>query len=152
MNYNIRDRKGRYRKKRLSALRKKVPAWVVVVMVILMAPTVYALSVTGLSAEHISLFGQTTQPSEIQVTNSWVSFAGPNKAIVFVVLKNTASSTQSAYVNISLLDSSGNEIVNQSQTTGAMAAGSTLTLIYYFHFKGIASEYSSDFIQVRDIS
>ena len=147
----LRDRKGRFRKSHWSPLKKQIPAWVIFVVIMLMVPAVYALAVVAMPSEHISLFGQTTQPSEIQVTNSWVSFLGPNKAVVFVVLKNTATSTQNAFVNVTLLDSSGNGIVNESQTTGAMNAGASVTLAYYFHLKGIASEYSSDFIQVMEV-
>ena len=146
----LRDRKGRFRKSHWSPLKKQIPAWIIFVLLISMIPAAYAIATVVVPVEHISLFGQTTQPSEIQVTNSWVSFLGPNKAVVFVVLKNTAASTQSAYVNITLLDSSGNGIVNESQTTGAMNAGASVTLTYYIHLKGIASEYSSDFIQVEE--
>ena len=151
MKKTLRDRKGRFRKSHWSPLKKQLPAWVIIVVFMLMIPTVYALATVVIPAERISLFGQTTQPSEIQVTNSWVSFLGPNKAVVFVVLKNTAASTQNAYVNITLLDSTGNEIVNGSQQTGAMNAGASVTLTYYFHLKDIASEYSSDFIQVMEV-
>lgn len=151
MSKYLKDSKGRFRRSRWTPFTKAVPAWAVAVIVILMVPAVYALTISALPSEHISLYGQTTQPSQITVMNSWVSFYGPNKAVVFVEVKNTASNHQDAWVNVTLLDGSGNEIVNESQVTGSMAGGSSMGMFYYFHATNLASEYGSDFIQVREL-
>ena len=50
MKKTLRDRKGRFRKSHWSPLKKQLPAWVIIVVFMLMIPTVYALATVVIPA------------------------------------------------------------------------------------------------------
>ena len=134
-------------------LRKSIPLWVVVALVIgaSFGTTAAAMTIFQIPIEHISLFQSQQAASNFNIQSQVTRFHGPNKVVVHLTLTNTDSSnSHSANVTVSILNSSGNEILDEAQLTGTVAASGSVTLTYTFDQAGITDSYGSTFVQVSD--
>ncbi|MHB8567313.1 MAG: hypothetical protein ACYC7D_10395 [Nitrososphaerales archaeon] len=135
-------------------IKRSIPLWAVLVLIVTAgATTSAAMSVGLIPIEHISIFQSQQASSNFNILSQNTQFHGPNKVTVQLKISNTdGSSPHSANVTVSLLDSSGNELLVQAQLTGTVAASSSVTLTYSFSQSGLTNSYGSTFVQVEDSS
>jgi len=136
-----------------TKLRKTVPLWVVILIVVAFSTVVVAITITWLPEEHISLWSGTTTPSNFTIQDQIIHFRGPNEIFIKLTLKNTysaPSTASTANVTVFIENSSGNNLMNETQSTGSVMSGSTVTLNFDFQGTGITAEYASDFIEIID--
>jgi len=133
-----------------TKLRKTVPLWVVILIVVAFSSVVVAVSINVLPVEHISLWSGTTANSNFTIEDQIVHFHGPNKVVIKLTLLNTNTAASIAEVIVFIEDSSGNNIINETESTGLISGGSTVTLNFDFNYQGITSEYASDFVEIID--
>lgn len=136
--------------KKIRMMKRAVPLWVVIVLVVVLSSFAVAVSINVLPISHISIYTGQTQSSVFTIYSQAIKFHGPDKMTINLVLANTAASTAYANATIYLEDSSGNNIMNLTEPTGPVSASSTVSLAFAFDQSGIASSYSSDFIQITD--
>jgi len=92
----------------------------------------------------------TTVPSNFTIEDQIVHFHGPNKVVIKLILLNTNTAASIAEVTVFIEDSNGNNIVNETQSTGLVSGGNTVELNFDFISPGISQEYSSDFVEIID--
>lgn len=134
--------------------KKIIPLWVVaIIIVVTLLGSATAMQIYALSIEKVSLFGGQTQSSEFTIMTEQTDFHGMNKIVIKLSIKNTDTvNSHSANVTVYLLDSNSNNIMNISEQTGVVSAGSTISLTFDFVQTGITSQFSSSFIQIKDTS
>lgn len=111
-----------------------------------------AITFTDLGTEFISVFTSSTADSNFNVDEYRTTVKGSDRLTVRVTLTNTDTVDHSANVTVTLLNSTSAELASQSQLTGIVAGGDSVTLTYDFQGTGLASEYDSAIISVRDES
>jgi len=72
-----------------TGLRKAVPLWIVILIIIAVTSIAVAITITELPEEHISLWSGTTVPSNFTIEDQIVHFHGPNKVVIKLILLNT---------------------------------------------------------------
>ena len=152
MKYNVRNRKGRFRKRHFAVLRKSMPAWVFLLVIAAIASVSFAMIIHVVPEEHISVYSNRIAGSNFTLSDQATVFAGPNKIVVTLDLHNIQTSTQYANVSLFLLNAQGSSFANLTEQTGAVAGTGNVFMVFYFSGKGIVQEYASDFIQVTDVS
>lgn len=135
-----------------SNRKRLIPIWLVALLIILSSTgTAVAFSMNVLPVEHVSLWSGTTQSSNFNVISEQTSFKGPGKITVSITLKNTdASLAHTANVTVTLLDSSGNSLLNLTQSTGSILASAQTSMTFTFSQTGLTSSYSSTFVEIMD--
>ena len=133
-----------------TKLRKTVPLWVVILVIVSLSSVVVAEDINVLPIEHISLWSGTTANSNFTIQDQIVHFHGPNKIVIKLTLLNNNANPSSADVTVFIEDSSGNNLMNETQSTGSVAGGSTVELNFDFTGTGISAEYASDFVEIVD--
>ena len=133
-----------------TGLRKAVPLWIVILIIIAVTSIAVAITITELPEEHISLWSGTTVPSNFTIEDQIVHFHGPNKVVIKLTLLNTNTAASIAEVTVFIENSNGNNIVNKTQSTGLVSGGNTVELNFDFISPGISQEYSSDFVEIID--
>jgi len=133
-----------------TGLRKAIPLWIVILIVVAVSFIAVAITITELPEEHISLWSGTTAQSNFTIEDQIVQFHGPNKVVIKLTLLNTNTAASIAEVTVFIEDSSGNNIINETESTGLVSGGSTVQLNFDFNYQGITSEYASDFIEIID--
>jgi hypothetical protein len=137
----------------LAGLKREVPVWVaVLLMVLAICVTAYALTIRALQIEKINVWGGQIQDTNFDVTGIDTKFKGPNKVEVTLTLKNLDTAAHSATVTLQLLDSNGNVIVEDTQQTGNVAGGAEWTYTFSFTQPSLVSAYDRPFLQVKQLS
>ena len=133
-----------------TGLRKAIPLWIVILIVVAVSFIAVAITITPLPEEHISLWSGTTAPSNFTIEDQVVHFHGPNKVVIKLTLLNTNANPSSADVTVFIEDSGGNNIMNKTQSIGPVPGKGTVQLNFDFVGPGISSEYASDFVEIID--
>jgi hypothetical protein len=131
-------------------LRKTVPLWVVILIIVSLSSVVVAVDINVLPIEHISLWSGTTASSNFTIQDQIVHFHGPNKVVIKLTLLNTNTAASIANVTVFIENSSGNNIMNVTNSTGSVIGGSTVNMNFDFNSTGITAEYATDFIEIMD--
>ncbi|MEM3447401.1 MAG: hypothetical protein QXP38_00755 [Nitrososphaerota archaeon] len=131
--------------------RRLVPLWAVLVIVLIVGISVYAITITVLPTSYTSLYENNIVPSPVVVSSANVVFIGPNNIEVILVVTNTAQSSLNAWVNVTLITSLSPAYYYENQTTGPITAGASVPLIYSFSEPGITAAYQNDMIEVQVI-
>lgn len=134
--------------------KKVIPVWIAITIIIIMfTGSVVGMQIYAISIEHVSLFNGQIQSSEFTIISEQTTFHGLNKIVVKLTLSNTDNTnSHSANVTISLLNSNGNTIMNESYLTGIISASNTVSNTTTFTETGIVSSYTSTFVQIMDMS
>ncbi|MEM3193245.1 MAG: hypothetical protein QW292_14395 [Candidatus Parvarchaeota archaeon] len=74
--------------------RRLVPLWLVVVIVLIVGISVYAITITVLPTTYTSLYENNIAPSPVVVSSANVVFIGPNNIEVIVIYKYSAELPQ----------------------------------------------------------
>ena len=133
-----------------TKLRKTVPLWVVILIIVSLSSVVVAVDTNVLPIEHISLWSGTTANSNFTIQDQIVHFHGPNKIVIKLTLLNNNANPSSADVTVFIEDSGGNNIMNVTNSTGSVIGGSAVNMNFDFNSTGITAEYASDFIEIID--
>lgn len=134
--------------------KKVIPVWIAITIIIIMfTGSVVGMQIYAISIEHVSLFNGQIQSSKFTIISEQTTFHGLNKIVVKLTLSNTDNTnSHSANVTISLLNSNGNTIMNESYLTGIISASNTVSNTTTFTETGIVSSYTSTFVQIMDMS
>jgi hypothetical protein len=131
-------------------MRKSVPLWLVVVLLVAMSiGTVTALTILALQIEKINIWGGRYQDTDFAVVNFETKIKGPHKIEITVTLKNTDTATHSGDVTVQLLDMNGDIILEQTQNTGDVAGGETWSYTFTFRQDNLVEQYDRPFLVVR---
>lgn len=127
------------------------PLWLLALTIVLFASISAAMMINVLPAEHISLYSNRIANSNFTLDNQQVFFLGDNRILITLELTNTQTDVQQANVTVTLLDASGNALLNLTELTGDVSGNANVHMWFLFSEKGITMNYASDMIQVTDV-
>jgi len=138
--------------KRLKrALKKRTPLWLVLLILGIAVASTLALTITPI-AIRLGLWSVTVETPHIRVEGAVTTFRGPNVAVVVITLKNyDANAPHTANVTVQILDANNNVVVEDSKEL-TINPGGVEVATFIFAKAGIAQEYNSVFIVVRETS
>ena len=134
-----------------GVLKKRVPLWIVLLVVVASASVTYAILITT-STVRIGLWEYVIDSPYFDIENVSIDVIGKNKVDVEVTISNTKPPARKALVTVQLLDENGDVILKESAETGMIPPGGTWTHTYIFEKTGITEEFVSVFIVVKEIS
>lgn len=123
-----------------------------VLLVLAVAGTAVALTQTTLPAELLDLWNTQYQPTDFTLTAFDTKPQGANKLTIDITLTNTDVAPHYANVTLYLLNSTGDEILNQTVATGAVAAAGTWINSFVFNQAGIVNDYEGSLVVVDQSS
>ncbi len=140
----IKPRRG----KRMVSVRLAV-----LLSVLAVAGTAFALTQTTLTAEQIELFNSQSAVTDFTVSSFTSTPSGDNDLTIEVILDNDdTGSAHFANVTVNIMNSAGDEIANQTLATGSVAASGQVTLTFTFAQANIVPDYDSAQIVVKQSS
>jgi SLAP domain-containing protein len=108
-----------------------------------------ALTINSIT-ERLGLWQSAFESTSFTIQSFRLNPKGANRVEVPLTLRNTdTESAHSAEVTVQLLDSSGNVITEQTQSTGSVAANGSWSYTFVFTGSGITSQVHSVMIIVR---
>jgi len=128
-------------------LKKSIPLWIVVLCFIFSISSALALTINSLDAIRVSLWNEDT---DFSITDYNVKHRGPDKVEVYVELTNTDSeNAHSGNVNVQLLDSNGEILLEENEDTGSIITEGTWSNTFIFQQSDITSQLDNVFIEIQ---
>lgn len=140
---------------KMNFLNRSIPLkFVALLMVLSVAGTALALTITSLAAEEISLAESAYAASDFTVTDFDTTIVDKNEVQIYFEVTNGDSVAHFANVTVALLGSSGDVIAgaSQVQATGSVAASGAYSTTLTFAVTGVVAAYSSVFIVIDQSS
>ena len=133
---------------------KTVPIWLAAILVVASCfATAAALTIYSTQVERINIWGGQIQDTDFSITELSTKIKGKHRIDISITIKNEdATNVHSANVTIQLLDSNGDILVEQTVSTGDVAAGGTWSYTFNFHQTNLVSQYDSPFVIIRQTS
>lgn len=130
-----------------------MPVWIVGLLVVLsIVATAVAFTIADLPTEKLSFFEATIEETDFEVTEFELEIEGKNRIEVAVTLKNVGTVAHQAEVTLQALDADGNVLVEQTLSTGSVAAGATRLLDFVLTKDSLSTDLASVFLIVDQVS
>lgn len=123
---------------------ERLPAVLVVLLLLSStAGVVVGLSITSLSTQKASLFASNTSASDFTIASFDTKVQGFDQVDVDVTLENTDTTTHAANVTVEVVNETSGTVVSDTQSTGDVNGGNTVTLKFSFQESDLADRYDS---------
>lgn len=140
---------------KMNFLNRAIPLkFVALLMVLSVAGTALALTITALTGETISLAESTYAASDFTVTGFDTTIVGKNEVQIYFEVTNGDAAPHFANVTVALLDAVGDVVVgaSQVQATGSVAGAAVYSTTLTFSVSGVVAAYSSVFLTIDQSS
>ncbi len=123
-----------------------------VLVVLAVTGTAVALTQNALPAELLELWNTQYQSTDFSLTTFDTRPQSANRIVIDITLTNNDVSTHYANVTVYVLNATGDEILNQTAATGAVAGGGTWVNSFSFNQAGIVNDYEDSLVVVDQSS
>lgn len=135
------------------AKEKRVSLTMTALLIVLaVIGTSAALTILSTLGMYVSLFEQSYQPSDFNVTSLSTVFLGRNRVVITLELRNIDSEHHYANVTVQLLNTAGNMLMEQVSDTGNVSAGETFSDMFSFTYGAIVLSLDKILIIVKQSS
>jgi hypothetical protein len=111
--------------------------------------TVSALTIYSSTIEKINIWGGQIQDTDFTLDSTSSKVKGQNKVEVTIEVTNSDSvDPHEADVTVQLLDSSGDLLIEETKSTGSVAASATWTSMYILILTDLVSLYDAPYVIV----
>lgn len=113
-------------------MRKKAIIIALATMLVFSTGVAAAVTFTQLQPEKLSLFGQSIEDSDVEVTDAAISFPTEDEMAYDLTLTNNAGGNEDVEVTAKIMDSAGTVIDTQTVSEHSIAGGDTVTVSMTF--------------------
>ncbi len=114
--------------------------------------TAVALTQNALPFELLELWNTQYQTTDFSITTFDTKPQGRNKLTIDITLANNDVSTHHANVTVYILNTTGDELANQTAATGAVAGGGTWSNSFVFNLANVVNDYENSLVVVDQSS